>query len=229
MESKNVNAKVSPRAEARPGKAGANSAYGESLFPSTAGFTNLHLLELKFASVSATEKYQPQLICFTSKISKKKRKKLLVFSSSAFHAFTNTSALFESTDWLESRAGESQTKREGEEQVVQGVCQCRALSRLQEKIRAGKELENGARVMKGAGGRKIQWGKTGLTNNGPREMGLAKESRKRDPGGGEKRDTLNEESAGGCWSRLSWGTESTKRGRMGKPISLECHIQQLII
>lgn len=93
----------------------------------------------------------------------------------------------------------------------------------------GKELVNGGRVMKGAEGRKIQRCKTGLTNNGQREMGLAKQSRKGDPGGGEKRDTLNEESAGGCWSRLSQGTESYQTGRMGKPTSLECHTQQLIV
>lgn len=38
----------------------------------------------------------------------------------------------------------------------QGVCQCCTLSRPQEKIRMGKELENGARVMKGTRERKIE-------------------------------------------------------------------------
>lgn len=49
-----------------------------------------------------------------------------------------------------------------------------------------------------------------------KEMGLAKESRKGDPGGGEKRDTLNDESAVGCWSRHSQGTETYQMGEDGE-------------
>lgn len=50
VESKNVSAKVSLRAEGRPAKARTDSAYREDLFPSTASFTNLPPPELKFPS-----------------------------------------------------------------------------------------------------------------------------------------------------------------------------------
>lgn len=67
-----------------------------------------------------------------------------------------------------------------------GVCRSCALSGPQQNIRMRKELENGGRVKKGARGRKIQSRVTGLTKNRQREMGLAKESRQGDCGGGEK-------------------------------------------
>lgn len=50
VQSKNVTAKVNLRAGGRPAKA--RTAHRDSLFPSTASFTNLPLLELKFSSYS---------------------------------------------------------------------------------------------------------------------------------------------------------------------------------
>lgn len=81
-----------------------------------------------------------------------------------------------------------------------------SLSRPQEKIRMGKELGIGKSDER-TRERKVQWGETGLTNNGQRELGLAKEPRQGDPGGGEKWDILKEESTQGLELPKA-GTES---------------------